>query len=42
LHPPAQFLRAVLVHNSDLIFIPVGVRHVCSPSPGSGGASSPH
>ncbi len=33
LHPPAQVLRSVLVNNSDLVFTPVVVRHVCSPLP---------
>jgi hypothetical protein len=30
-HPPAQFLRSVHVHYSDLIFIAVVVRHLFSP-----------
>jgi hypothetical protein len=28
IHPPAQFLRSVLVNDCDLIFITVGVRHI--------------
>ena len=31
IHQPAQFLSSVLVNNSDLIFIAVVVRHICSP-----------
>ncbi len=32
IHPPAQFLRSVLVNNFDLIVITVVVRHVLLPS----------
>ena len=35
IHPPAQFLNAVLVNNFDLIFITVVVRHVFSPLAGT-------
>ena len=30
-HPPALFLGSVLVNNSDLIFVPVVVRHISGP-----------